>query len=68
MSGFGNFSGNHEGETDMLMRNNATGQFEIFDTSNNAFTSATPAGLIGKEWQVAGFGDFFDDGPTRLTC
>ena len=56
--GFGDFSGK-AGETgDMLMRNSNTGQFEVYDVTNNAITSAGPMGQVGLEWQVAGFGDF----------
>jgi hypothetical protein len=42
----------------MLMRDSYTGQFEIYDITNNAVTSATPIGQVGLEWTVAGFGDF----------
>ena len=42
----------------MLMRNSNTGQFEVYDISNNAITSAAPMGQVGLEWPVAGFGDF----------
>ena len=42
----------------MLMRNNNTGQFELYDISNNQLTSAAPMGQVGLEWSVAGFGDF----------
>ena len=57
MAGFGDFS-TRTNETDMLMRNTITGQFEIYDISNNQLTSAAPMGQVGLEWQVAGFGDF----------
>ncbi|HVU41264.1 MAG TPA: hypothetical protein VHD86_09480 [Xanthobacteraceae bacterium] len=58
VAGFGDFS-SHPGETgDMLMRNSNTGQFEVYDISNNTITSAGPMGQVGLEWQVAGFGDF----------
>jgi hypothetical protein len=58
VSGFGDFS-SRAGETgDMLMRNSNTGQFEVYDISNNQITSAGPMGQVGLEWQVAGFGDF----------
>ena len=58
VAGFGDFSGK-AGETgDMLMRNSNTGQFEVYDVTNNAITSAGPMGQVGLEWQVAGFGDF----------
>ena len=54
-AGFGDFSGNAN-ETDMLMRNNNTGAFELYDISNNQITSAAPLGQVGLEWQVVGFG------------
>ena len=42
----------------MLMRNTSTGQFELYDISNNQITSAGPMGQVGLEWSAAGFGDF----------
>ena len=58
VSGFGDFSG-RAGETgDMLMRNNNTGQFELYDIRNNQITLASGMGQVGLEWTVAGFGDF----------
>ena len=59
VSGFGDFSG-RAGETgDMLMRNSNTGQFEVYDISNNQITFAGPAwAKSGLNGQVAGFGDF----------
>jgi len=48
----------NDNETDMLMRNSATGQFQVYDISNNTITFAAPMGQVGPEWQVAGFGDF----------
>ena len=61
VAGFGDFSG-HAGETgDMLMRNGNTGQFEVYDVTNNTITSAGPMGQVGLEWQIAGFGDFSGD-------
>src|SRR6185437_11205976 len=58
VSGFADFSG-HAGETgDMLMRNASTGQFEVYDISNNQITLAAGMGQVGLEWQGVGFGDF----------
>lgn len=58
VAGFGDFSG-HAGETgDMMMRNASTGQFEVYDITNNQITAATAMGQVGLEWQVAGFGHF----------
>jgi hypothetical protein len=56
-AGFGDFSSG-PGETDVLMRDGYTGQFEIYDITNNGITSAAAMGKIGLEWTVAGFGDF----------
>src|SRR6202007_95099 len=57
VSGFADFSAK-SGETDMLMRNSATGPFELYDISNTQITSATAMGQVGLAWSVAGFGDF----------
>jgi hypothetical protein len=40
------------------MRNGDTGQFEVYDISNNQITHAGPMGQVGLEWAVAGFGNF----------
>ena len=42
----------------MILRNSNTGQFEIYDISNNTITGAAPMGQVGLEWSVSGFGDF----------
>ncbi len=58
VAGFGDFSG-HAGETgDMLMQNSTTGQFEVYDITNNTITFSSGMGQVGLEWTVAGFGDF----------
>jgi hypothetical protein len=60
VAGFGDFSGNAN-ETDMLMQATSgpyAGDFEVYDISHNAITSATAMGAVGPEWTVAGFGDF----------
>src|SRR5262249_6756432 len=41
-----------------LLRNAATGAFEVYDIVNNAITSASNLGTVGVDWQVAGFGNF----------
>ena len=35
-----------------------TGNFEVYDISNNTITFAAPMGQVGMEWTIAGFGDF----------
>jgi hypothetical protein len=57
VAGFGDFS-SRSGETDMLMRDSNTGQFEIYDLANNGITFAAPMDQVGLEWSVAGCGDF----------
>jgi hypothetical protein len=47
VAGFGDFSGNAN-ETDMLMRNSNTGQFEVYDISHNVITSAAAMGRRGR--------------------
>ena len=51
--GFGNLSG-HANETDMVMRNSNTGQFNIYDISNNQVIGFHPMGQSGLEWTVDG--------------
>ena len=46
---------------DMLMRATSgpdAGDFEFYEISNNAITSAGSMGQVGLEWTVSGFGDF----------
>jgi hypothetical protein len=57
-AGLGDFSGNAGELSDMLLRNSRTGQFEVYDISNNQLVSAAPMGQVGLEWAVVGFGDF----------
>src|SRR6202035_958354 len=52
VAGFGDFSGNAN-ETDMLMRATSgpdANDFEVYDISNNAITSATALGGVGLGW------------------
>ena len=67
VAGFGDFSG-HANETDMLMRNGSSGQFEIYDISNNQIAFAGPMGQVGAPWVVAGFGDFSAMPARPATC
>ena len=54
--GLGAFNG--ADTADMMVRNTTTGAFEIYDVSNNNFTSGFSLGAVGPEWAFAGFGDF----------
>jgi hypothetical protein len=53
VQGFGDFSSNPN-ETDMLLRSDTTGSFEIYDISNNKITFATSMGSVGLDWQIGG--------------
>jgi hypothetical protein len=56
VAGFGDFSGN-PGESDMLMRATSgpdAADFEVYDISHSAITSAASMGHVGLEWTVAG--------------
>jgi hypothetical protein len=44
--GFGNFSS--RGETDMILRNSATGGVEVYDIANNQLTGANFMGSVGS--------------------
>src|SRR5271166_3210301 len=50
--------------TDMILRSATTGNFEVYDISNNNITSAASLGQVGLEWQVSGFGNFNGPGTT----
>jgi hypothetical protein len=43
---------------DMIMREGANGDYEIYSIGNNAILTAAPLGQVGLEWQVAGVGAF----------
>src|SRR5207245_1418401 len=44
----------------------STGQFDVYDISNNNITNATSLGTVGLDFQLAGFGDFNRDGATDM--
>jgi hypothetical protein len=46
----------------LLLRSASTGQFEVYNISNNNITNAANLGTVGLDFQVAGFGDFNRDG------
>jgi hypothetical protein len=47
--------------SDLVLRNDNTGQFEVYDIANNQITGAALLGTVGLEWQ---FGGFAADPPT----
>src|SRR5262249_44423074 len=62
--GFGNFSS--RGETDMLLRNVATGGVEVYNIANNQITGANFMGTVGLDWQFSGVGNFSGGGTSDL--
>jgi hypothetical protein len=50
----------------MVLRDSTTGQFEGYNISNNTIASSSNLGTIGRNFQVAGFGDFNADGTSDM--
>jgi hypothetical protein len=50
----------------MMLRDATSGQFELYDIANNQITSTFNIGTVGLDFQVAGFGDFNQDGSTDM--
>jgi hypothetical protein len=50
----------------MWLRSASTGQVEVYDISNNNVTNATSSGIVGLDFQIAGFGGFNCDGSTDI--
>ena len=53
VAGFGPISG--AGDSDMVLRNRRTGAFEVYDIANDALSSASSLGQVGRDWQIGGF-------------
>src|SRR5262249_54225104 len=49
-----------------MLRNNNTGQFEVYDIRSNAITSASNFGTVGLDFRVAGFGPFHAPGASDM--
>ena len=58
----------------MILRNGNTGEFEVYDISNNQITGAASFGSVGLEWQLGGFagdpatGSMGNSGQAAATC
>ena len=52
------------GESDLVLRNVNTGQFEVYDIANDQLAGAAPLGAVGTDWQLGGFAV---DPPTAST-
>jgi hypothetical protein len=63
--GVGNFSGipgmnfiNTPGNTDMMLRDSNTGDFRVYNISNNQITASFLIGDVGLNWKFSGIGNF----------
>jgi Ca2+-binding RTX toxin-like protein len=60
----GDFYG--DGSTDLVLKNQTTGQFGIWIVSNGVRSSITDLGVIGTNWDVRFSGDFNRDGNSDI--
>ena len=44
--------------SDMLLRNSTSGNFQVYNISNNQITGSASLGAVGLNWQFAGVGNF----------
>jgi hypothetical protein len=44
--------------SDMLLRNSTSGDFQVYNISNNAITNSVSLGAVGLDWQFSGIGNF----------
>src|SRR5690349_20673250 len=42
----------------MMLRNTATGQFQVYNIRNNQITGSASVGTVGLDWQFSGVGNF----------
>jgi hypothetical protein len=43
------------GVSDLVLRNDNTGQFQVYNIADNQITGSAPLGTVGTEWQLGGF-------------
>jgi hypothetical protein len=43
------------GATDLVLRNVSTGQFQLYNISDNQITGTAPLAAVGLDWQLGGF-------------
>src|SRR5438128_101491 len=41
--------------SDLVLRNETTGQFQVYNIANNQITGSAPLGTVGTDWQLGGF-------------
>jgi hypothetical protein len=51
---------------DMMLRNTATGMFELYTVTNDGVAAASPIGAVGLDWQIIGFGPCNGPGSTDM--
>jgi hypothetical protein len=39
----------------LVLRNDNTGQFQVYNIADNQITGSAPLGTVGTEWQLGGF-------------
>ncbi len=44
--------------SDMLLRNSTSGNFQVYNISNNQITGSASLGAVGLNWQFSGIGNF----------
>src|SRR5262249_61317847 len=52
------------GASDLVLRNDNTGAFQVYDIADNQITGSGPLGTVGTDWQLGGFAA---DAPTGST-
>jgi hypothetical protein len=40
---------------DLVLRNDNTGRFQVYNIANNQLTGSAPLGTVGLDWQLGGF-------------
>jgi hypothetical protein len=48
----------------LLLRNDNTGAFQVYDIADNQITGSAPLGTVGTEWQLGGFAPSSPTGAT----
>jgi len=57
---------NHDGQSDLVWQNTATGEHYIWLMSGAVFSSAVNLGVVSTDWTIAATGDLNGDGQTDL--
>jgi hypothetical protein len=52
--------------SDMLLRNSTSGNFQVYNISNNAITNSVSLGAVGLNWQFSGVGNFSVPGESDM--